>query len=84
MLSGITPIYAPPEIRRLMKISRFKRKQMESKQRLEIYDEKTDIYSFGWVLWAIFYRSGNWMTYMTRNSKKIRKDELPGTRLHQI
>jgi len=69
IFQGISPLFAAPEIRN--RIPEDLRNLPRNAARMTIrYGGETDVFSFGWVLWAILYQD-DWKTTLRMNYKRI-------------
>jgi len=74
LFEGISPLYAPPEIRQLIPWLLKNRDVADTRGLMIMYGQEVDIYSLGWVLWAIF-NPKDYKQILRMNSKRILNDE---------
>lgn len=74
LFEGISPLYAPPEIRQLIPWLLKNRDVADTRGLMIMYGQEVDIYSLGWVLWAIF-NPKDYKKILRMNSRRILNDE---------
>merc|ERR1719373_158082 len=81
IIAGISPLFVSPEIRKVIPLVLDLKKRRflhsDSHKKTIMYGPETDIFSLGWVLWAIFLEHANWQQYLKQHSKMIMKGWLP-------
>jgi len=75
VFDGISPLFVAPEIRAKIPEDLRDIPKDADKQTME-YGPETDVFSQGWVLWAIL-TTGNWVNVLKGNAKGVRKGWLP-------
>jgi len=75
LLKGISPIFAPPEIAK--HLPALESDPILMQDRVVKYGPEVDIYSCGWVLWAILY-NGNWKKKLKRHYRDMVTGWKPG------
>jgi len=79
IFQGISPLFAPPEIREHLPKDLHLRKVISRhiKRKRIMHGPETDVYTFGWVLWAILSED-KWKNILNTKYKRIMEGWLPG------
>jgi len=77
LFQGISPLFAAPEIRSLIPMILKSKDSLEAAKHMHImYGQEVDIFSLGWVLWAIFIE-GDWKQILKNHNEQIFEGWLP-------
>jgi len=76
IFKGISPMFASPEIRKYIPED-WKKMDKTLIQQTIVYGPETDVFSFGWVLWGIFFTDSNWKATLKPHYRDIMQGWFP-------